>query len=335
MLCHRILNKGVCIALVLLAVTGCSQPRRITDRPLPDREIVFQIATTRGSGDKRVGFMDADGSGLDYVKVASSRISPVIEPAWAWTPDGQLLLFRNDYTSLLVGITESGVLREYGWTLRAAPLAQEDQAVLEMGYDPERVQIALFDLEAGNILRTFVIQGDYRPIIGTHALVGSTLVYLRWRQVGDYPQQIVSEIVALDVDSGAERVLVHKEGEHVDLYNPAISPDGQWVAYTAVDGLYLIRPDGTEQHRVLALDMLRNRYGGETLTWDAWPPAVSWSPDSRWLVYHRCMLPNPEECRSVETYGIYKLNLETLQEELLLKGGLNPYWRLSPSGEAD
>jgi hypothetical protein len=335
MLRYRMLSRGLCFALVLLAVTCCSQPRRITDRPLPDREIVFQITTTRGSGDKRVGFMDVDGSGLDYIEITSGRISPVIQPTW--TAGGQLLLFRNDYTSLLVGVTESGVSREYGWTLRAAPLAQEDRVVLQMGYDQERVQIALYDLKVSDILRTLVIEEDYRPIIGTHALAGSTLVYERWWQLADNPRQIVSEIVALDIDSGAERVLIHKEGDtnQCFLWSPAISPDGQWVAYTAVDGLYLIRPDGTEQRQVLVLDMLRYSTVTSDLLWDDWPPAVSWSPDSRWLVYHRCMLPNPQECRSVETYGIYKLNLETLEEELLLEGGLNPYWRLAPSGESD
>ena len=68
---------------------------------------------------------------------------------------------------------------------------------------------------------------------------------------------------------------------------------------------------------------------------DAYPPEASWSPDSRWLVYHRCMLPGQQRCYSEDQYAIFKLNIETGEEWLLVEGGINPYWRLTPSGAVE
>lgn len=210
---------------------------------------------------------------------------------------------------------------------------EQSRAVVVMAYDQDRYQIALFDLEADEVARSFVVEEDYRVHIGSSPLVASLLAYGRsWRQDS---QRIVSEIVLLDIETGQEQVLVRKEGHPntTSLVGPSISPDGQWVVYTATDGLRLVRPDGSDDHLLRALDMVRvGGYGEEA--WDQWPPTASWSPDSRWLVYHRCMLPSPQRCYdSVQDYAIFKLNIETGEEVLLVEGGVNPYWRLAP-GEA-
>lgn len=51
---------------------------------------------------------------------------------------------------------------------------------------------------------------------------------------------------------------------------PTWSPDGQWIAFTAPEGIGMVRPDGSDRRTLVALP-------------DAREPA--WSPDGRWLVF--------------------------------------------------
>jgi len=77
--------------------------------PLPARDIVFQAGAAYSGYDRRVGFVNADGSGLTYVEVTDERIAPILEPAW--TGDGGLLVFAHRYQSGLIAISASGELR--------------------------------------------------------------------------------------------------------------------------------------------------------------------------------------------------------------------------------
>ncbi len=45
------------------------------------------------------------------------------------------------------------------------------------------------------------------------------------------------------------------------------------------------------------------------------------------------MLPFPEGCERGADFNIYKVNIDTGEEILLVEGGLNPYWRLTPVEE--
>lgn len=120
-------------------------------------------------------------------------------------------------------------------------------------------------------------------------------------------------IIVVDLDTQQEWLL----GEGIV---PSWSPDDEWLAYTGLDGLYVVRKDGTDGQRVLEY-WVQCKMTPSGLTWNDWPPLPEWSPDGKWLVYHR------EERGK---YAIYKLNLETHEEELIVEGGLNPDWRSTP-----
>ncbi|KQY22148.1 peptidase S9 [Cellulomonas sp. Root485] len=86
-------------------------------------------------------------------------------------------------------------------------------------------------------------------------------------------------LVAVDVASGEHRVLV--DDPAADLWSPAISPDGQWVAY--------VRETVSTPHDAPRVTLqLAALAGGEPRTlvesWDRWPQHPVWLPDSTGLL---------------------------------------------------
>jgi TolB protein len=100
------------------------------------------------------------------------------------------------------------------------------------------------------------------------------------------------EIFVINVDGSSERQLTNNDTFDV---SPIWSPDGQWIAYSASDNtegaddpnIILMRPDGSEVTRIT----LSPSYDGD---------AVSWSPDSEWLI-----IPS----QRVGNYELYALRL--------------------------
>jgi DNA-binding SARP family transcriptional activator len=85
------------------------------------------------------------------------------------------------------------------------------------------------------------------------------------------PSQGEALICIIDVDGSNLRRLT--EGEDHDS-GPAWSPDGQWIAFVRWADLWLVRPDGTDAHELLATGKLPAR-------------EVVWSPDSQRIVFLR------------------------------------------------
>jgi Tol biopolymer transport system component len=310
---------------------GCAGLRPVLDRPLPPRDIVFQVSSGDLGDEHRVGFIDGDGSGLTYVTV-TSRVSPVVRPAW--TPDGTLLVFRNYHRYQLVAAGHRE-LRQFKTDAHsmAAPTGTGHEVVIALNAGGV-AHIMTYDLDAGDIVKLLEGAEERGVSLGTNPLHDGLLVYVR--SAGPNPEcgrtEYVYEVVLLDTGPRAERVLVRSSGAGSEaiLEAPAFSPDGEWIAYTAADGIYLMHADGSDPRRVAQVDMLRDCGDGTFGCWDDSPPRASWSPDSRWLVYHRCRVPAPDTCvGGADDHNIYKLNVETGEETLLVEGGLNPYWRLA------
>lgn len=319
------------VLTVLVILGGC---RCRATEPLPVADIVFQTAT----GDARpysLGFIQADGRDLQYVEVrpysylGGTPIYPV------QTSDGNLLVFYGSRgaTDPLSAITSEGYLIKYedhysGSRSRIAPVQGSHQAVIAEAYTGGRSKdikrrIQLLDLDEKIAVQTYVTTTGVFIDIGANALQQTSLFYMRSREGG-------VELVLLNTETGKEAILLN---ENKSLSSPAISPNGRLVAYTAGDGIYVVSVEGGAARRVARACVEQKRSPGY-IYWNSWPPAPSWSPDSQWLVYHRCTLPCSERCEDIEDYSIFKVNVETGEEVLLVEGGLNPYWRLD-SGTAE
>jgi len=128
-----------------------------------------------------------------------------------------------------------------------------------------------------------------------------------------------STIIIKNLETGEETEIGYGVG-------PSWSPDGQWLAYTARDGIYVTRPDGSDSRRVVdyrspAKSVPVPPHGN---VWRDWPPYPEWSPDGQWLVYH--LWEN-------EQYNIHKLNIETGEDVVIFEGGLYPHWRWASESE--
>lgn len=102
--------------------------------------------------------------------------------------------------------------------------------------------------------------------------------------------------------------------------NPTWSPDEKQITYLYLDGIYVMNADGTDNRRVLQHNFTEI---GNPEQIDPFGPLPRWSPDGKWLVYHRC---NKAECLLFDN-TIYKLEIATGLETELAPAGLFPDWK--------
>jgi Tol biopolymer transport system component len=58
-------------------------------------------------------------------------------------------------------------------------------------------------------------------------------------------------------------------------YSPAWSPDGMWLVYVGMDGIYCIQPDGSNQEKLV----------NDIPSWGFSLSCLHWSADSKKIVY--------------------------------------------------
>jgi hypothetical protein len=320
---ERIKKFGFLLIISSLFLVQC-MIIRVVDQQLPERDIVFQLCRYYSGGlEDRIGFVNADGSGEIYIHANKNLIQAVVWPEW--TDDGSLILF-NHPANFIEGITKKGyriALRDL-WAPEFSIIHGTNELLVISTYEGKYV-IKRVDIQTEEVLEIY--QVGSQQIKGEGIGIGSNNIYKQllvysWYLIED-KDTLNQELRILDLDTNESHVLLHYHGtfESVPrIINPALSPDGKWIAYTSNYGIYLIRPDGSENHQIVKTKARVNL--------GSWPPTASWSPDGKWIVYHRCKLNDEWECRyNVEDSNIYKYNLETGEEVLLVEGGVNPYWR--------
>jgi Tol biopolymer transport system component len=130
-------------------------------------------------------------------------------------------------------------------------------------------------------------------------------------------EQYVVHLLLIDVTDNAQRNLSGEEAL-VEDGSPAWSPDGEWIAFrrkeltgpTATLGkqLWLMRSDGSEAQALTADPAL-----------DHGQPV--WSPDGRYLLYHKLPLKGPDI-----TLSVWVLDVQTRQQWQIAQPGQRPLW---------
>jgi RHS repeat-associated protein len=284
-----------------LVLVACAP---ITAKALPDTDIVFQ-STDADEKPNNLGFIDADGDNLAFFEIRRFNLAPAF-PAWA--SDGNFLLFRGLHdvssTGNLFAATRDGDVREYSPEFTfggdgSAVIEDGRYAVVHEAADPGGVErIVMLDLASGQVERTYVTETarDAYLDCGANPLHDSKLVYSHLTPEGTRTHATVT---LLDLNTGEQHPLVTGEM----MVNPAISPDGRWVAYTARDGIHLISSSGEESRHIVNTAVERMTSTGPT--WVYAPPASSWSADSKWIVYRRCTQPGRDWCNDAYIKSIY------------------------------
>ena len=110
---------------------------------------------------------------------------------------------------------------------------------------------------------------------------------------------------------------------------PVWSGDGQWLAYTGRDGIYIFQNQpSAEPRRLVTLEGPDPDKGKSVYWFNAsapmryYPPVVSWSPDGQWLVYHTY-----SRLGETAQYSIYKVNVNTGETVKIIDDGMSPFWR--------
>lgn len=319
---------------VALATTDCRPlyiPRvwtkYVLDKSLPDREIIF-LTKWRGN---ELGFINSDGTGLDYVR--AYYVPNIFDnnkelPGFiylTWSSDGNSL-FESTYgypTATQIQVNKDGAT-EYslGGDIEFigkhhAPVAviPGTQQAIFVGLDRKTEQdvVSILELDKAPVVLFSSPHPSYIEI-GLNPLCGKDTIV--------FTQFSVGGMIFYNLKNKTQKTLLHEDLSGGIAIYPSCSPTGEWVAYTSIGGIHLVRPDGSENKQVDTF------YGTGLLVSEEEIPAVSWSPDGKWIVYHKQQCEDEASCRSTKfNPSIYKLNIETGEKVKLVDIGLFPYWR--------
>jgi hypothetical protein len=314
----------------------------------PGTELVFQVDALdllENYNENNLGFVNADGSGETYLTI-TNRLSYLLRESGASptlpviTTDDSTLAYR---IKIYPGHPGELVILEAGHApIKCSTRGNERPSLTS---HPNQIMIDTVDLgwqahvlyklsscrkglEAGIIEVYDQDSIGYNPSHGALSPDKRFLAYGRdFAYFKQHHEVDPYKLFVYDLENNTE--LLVGSGEY-----PTWSPDGEWLAYTGRDdiglvgydriferhdGIYVARPDGTEKRKVVEISPLYTE-------WDSLP---SWSPDGKWLTYHKCILPDDPGnlCKERYHFAIFILNVETGEETKIVDGGLNPFWR--------
>ena len=235
-----------------------------------------------------VASLDLDQGRLS-ARAAPGAPAPGGRTAPEWSPDGQFLAYLEGST-IVIRALDSGDERR----LRAAGLTQ----IFTVGTGERYLRWSpngryLLAPQNRTLFRIDVSSGEAAPFIGTNQVVDRRSRYGRWSPDGRsvfYTRQPgsndgIAEIVRMDLDTETKEVLTRAPvpGDHYSSLEP--SPDGRWLAFSAVAAA----PPG--EYGATTLNVLPASGGSPApllrIPGREWMKVVGWTPDSLELFFTR------------------------------------------------
>lgn len=302
----KIFLKITCSFAMIAVLSGCQV---LWLQAFPNDDIVYEAGDYDHA---QLGFVNADGSNPVLLNIGDYIFSP------AWSVDGKRIygLARDDM-AYFVGAPAfwqlGGKYQECNqWfnfdQINEVALADGSKAVLIKDVRT----ILLADLDTCKTIDTLVDvsnHGELELLGASYSPDGKSLLYgLQTGELGFH----VYHIMKMDVET--RQTIEVGAG-----LSPSWSPDGKQIACLKTDGIYVMNADGSQSRQVLKHIFFDPTEPTDII--DA--PLPRWSPDGKWLVYHRC---NKAECGLFDN-TIFKLELSTGLETELAPAGLFPDWK--------
>jgi len=314
LLCWRMV---LCFYAAMLA--GCNKG---PTPAFPSTELIYQTGSLTEVTDARVGFVNADGSGNQFVQ--SDR--PLSKPVWSSNGKTVYALTWGGgagYTGRLATWEEGQPMR----VCQNAFWSSMTQIASVQGSETPRLalvvnaakQLLLVDLdkcELGQSILDYAKEEGHEVYGASFSADGHSVVF------AETPDNRATNPSHRIVSLNLETHFATQIGEGI---NPATSPDGTLIAFTALDGIYVVNVDGSERRRLIAVNTSAYLLPAH---FDDLAPTPRWSPDSQWLTYHRCA--KDTVCRRPTDYSIFKAEVATGVEVKIIDSGVYPYWRIGP-----
>jgi len=282
-----------------------------------DGRIVYSALTDTGASDLWLLASDAPATEPLLPCPTAFCSSP------SWSQDGELLLFSqrnaNDFGAAAVSPPRLYIMhvasgetapvfsdsQKLGFEAR---LASDSQWITYLS--PDFIGIGVYNLESGD-------ERFYPTQTGEAAVwrPGYTQFVMNEQHVDDDRVSIHLYLVDPIADT---RVNLSGETAPVEDGAPVWSPDGEWIAFrrnitagpdaTLSKQLWLMRADGSDARPLT-----------DDAAIDHGPPV--WSPDGRYLLYHRFPLKGPDIVISV-----WMIDVETGEQWQVTSPGQRPQW---------
>jgi hypothetical protein len=305
-----------------VVIQGSYPHETLAPNSFPNTDLVF----TTASG---VGFANADGSKETYFDFSAyvpgmiAGTSPADIGRPIVTSDSHLVIAKvSTYISYWY-VTNPNLLvlwrsNEYpvfclSWGLQTMPLLTKDQNHILIHSEEG---IAAYDLDSCGT--------DEEPLSvykGVSGIISPDVKYVAY--TGNQVEAPYDRTITIrNLTSNEERII--NQGDF-----PAWSHDSKSLAYTGVDGIY--RVDISKDAEPIRVVLFHNPAGYIHPTYSHInqlpPPEAAWSPDGRWLVYHRLTEVDHDGSDLPNFHSIFKLNIETGEEIKIIDNGIYPYWR--------